>query len=811
MKGIIMAGGEGSRLRPLTCDLPKPMVPVMNRPVMSYSIELLRRHNIDDIGVTLQYLPHIIQNHYKDGGGYNVNLQYFIEDTPLGTAGSVKNGEEFLNETFIVISGDALTDIDLSSAIDFHRRKGAMATLVLKKVEIPLDYGVVITDKGNAITRFLEKPNWGEVFSDTVNTGIYILEPEVLDYIEPGQKFDFSKDLFPMLLKDGKPMYGYVADGYWCDIGSPETYLNAHYDILSGRVSGIDFGDSLQEVDNNVWVGVGSDISSSAVLGAPCLIGEQNYIGKNVRIGPYTVLGRRNIIGSSSNIAKTIMWNSANIGTRVELKGSAICNRVNIEKRARIFEGAVVGNESSIGQETIIRPFVKIWPSKAIGESLTIKENVIWGNKDDRSLFKQNGVIGQAIMDINPSFASRLGAAFGSVLNLRERIAVVDDGRPVSTMIKHSLMSGMLSVGLQVLDLGQSITPSLRYCIDKLDLDGGARILLQEDDHINIQFMGRYGVNIDIDSERKIQSLLLRGDFSVKPQNKIGSVEMIGDIHKFYTGDILNTVNKESIKKRRFKILTNNKGIVSQILAKILNNLNCEIHFIKEDSNNFTEAMKGKDYNLGADLCIDGEQLVLYDEKGNPITDERLFSLIALLCLRQNRGCKVIAPYNAPNIIEDIAHEYMGEVIRTKTSKRAIMKAIYENMPREDAYKMFRLYFDCNGLIVKILEIIGEEDIELSKLLGEIPKFYMGKREVNCPWTRKGHVIKTIIEDTDLDSNSLELDEGVKINHKNGWALILPDNDGAFCRIYTQGFTQEYAEELANIYEQRIETIRQNP
>lgn len=202
MIAIIMAGGEGSRLRPLTCNRPKPMVPVANRPMMSHIVDLLKIHGFTDVAVTLQYMPGFIKDHFGNGAGHCINMQYYVEEVPLGTAGSVKNCGKFLDETFLVISGDSLTDLDLSHAVEFHRRRGAMATLVLTRVECPLEYGVVITQPDGRIAQFLEKPAWGEVFSDTVNTGIYVLEPEVLDYIEPGRMFDFSKDLFPLLLRE---------------------------------------------------------------------------------------------------------------------------------------------------------------------------------------------------------------------------------------------------------------------------------------------------------------------------------------------------------------------------------------------------------------------------------------------------------------------------------------------------------------------------------------------------------------------------------------------------------------------------------
>src|SRR5690554_6704997 len=196
MKAVIMAGGEGTRLRPLTCNLPKPMVPILNKPMMEHIIKLLKRHQITDIASTLWYLPRDVTDYFGDGSDFGVKMEYYVEEEPLGTAGSVKNAEQFLDETFIVVSGDSLTDIDLTKAVEFHRANNAVATLVLTKVSNPLNYGIVITAEDGRIRQFLEKPSWSEVFSDTVNTGIYVLEPEVLQLFDKGQNFDFSKDLF---------------------------------------------------------------------------------------------------------------------------------------------------------------------------------------------------------------------------------------------------------------------------------------------------------------------------------------------------------------------------------------------------------------------------------------------------------------------------------------------------------------------------------------------------------------------------------------------------------------------------------------
>ena len=275
MKAVVMAGGAGSRLRPLTINHPKPMVPMVNKPVIGHILDLLKRHGITDVVVTLQYMAEDIQDYFGDGQSLGMNITYSVEETPLGTAGSVKQAQQYLDETFIVISGDAVTDIDLSAVIAFHKAKQALATITLYRVSEPLEYGVVITDDSGRIQRFLEKPSWGEVISDTVNTGIYVLEPQILDNFEPGIPYDFSKDLFPALLERGEPLYGHVSGGYWCDVGNLQEYMRASNDMVEGRVEVAEMGTHL---GGGVWVGENVDIAPDAQLHGAV------YLGSGVKI-----------------------------------------------------------------------------------------------------------------------------------------------------------------------------------------------------------------------------------------------------------------------------------------------------------------------------------------------------------------------------------------------------------------------------------------------------------------------------------------------------------------------------------------------
>src|SRR5260370_36279773 len=232
-----MAGGEGTRLRPMTANQPKVLLPVANRPIMEHVLRLLKRHGFDETVVTVQFLAALVRNYFGDGGEFGMSLRYAPEERPLGTAGSVRNaGDALQDEPFLVISGDALTDMDLTSLVAFHKEKGALVTVALAKMPNPLEFGIVITTEDGQVQRFLEKPTWGQVFSATVNTGLYVMEPEVLAEVPPGAAVDWAADVFPELLKRGAPLYGYVSDSYWEDVGTHESYLKAQADVLARPV-----------------------------------------------------------------------------------------------------------------------------------------------------------------------------------------------------------------------------------------------------------------------------------------------------------------------------------------------------------------------------------------------------------------------------------------------------------------------------------------------------------------------------------------------------------------------------------------------
>ena len=815
MKAIIMAGGGGSRLRPLTCDLPKPMVPIINKPIMQHILKLLKDHGIRNIGVTLQYMPEAIKDYFGDGEQFGVDLTYFVEETPLGTAGSVKNAEDFLHDTFLVISGDALTDIDLSKAVDFHKRNRAIATMVLTRVTVPLEYGVAITDKDSKIVQYLEKPCWSEVFSDTVNTGIYVLEPEIFKFYKKNQKFDFSKDLFPILLREKMPMYGYVAKGYWCDIGNLEQYVQAHFDILKGRIK-VDIPGI--QISDGVWVGQNVNISNRAVINGPTILGDNCTVSDDVHIDGFSIIGNNNVIKERASIKRSITWDNVYIGRYAQLRGSVLCNKVRLKENCSLFEGAVVGCDCKLEQGSTIKPGVKIWPGKTIEEKTVVNKSVVWGTKCQKYIFGQLGVTGEINMEITPEFCAGIASAYGTALKQDSRIGVCSNGNPPLGMVKHAVISGLLSTGMEVCDLGELTMPMARFAAVFNDLDGIIHISDQIDGKKKavITFLDGRGADISRDWHRKIENLYAREDFRLCDGNDIKQVKEADNVQSAYLKNLLGSLKTDIVRKAGLKCLINaNNGVVKRLVEEILNNLNVSFrHFDykpnlrqSELTNNNSRHIRNEIQKSGADFVAiledNGEKLVIIDEMGRVIKDEAFYVLCSLIILKSNTNKKVVVPITAPNVIEKLAGEYGGKVIRTKSSKQALMEGLLDNEINVDkGINQFNMYFDGVAGLLKIMEYLSSEQISLGQLLDTVPAFYLIKKTVHCPWDAKGKVMRSLVEEH--KGRDTQFFEGIKVIHDKGWALVLPDGDRPICKIYSEGANEEFAQELSDIYVDKI-------
>ncbi|EYE89372.1 nucleotidyltransferase [Fervidicella metallireducens AeB] len=804
MKAVIMAGGEGTRLRPLTSDIPKPMVPILNKPVMEHIINLLKKHNIVDIAATLYYLPSSIKDYFDDGRELGVNISYYVEEVPLGTGGSVLNAENFLDDTFIVISGDALTDINITEALKFHKEKGSKATLILKKENIPLEYGIVITDENGKIIRFLEKPSWGEVFSDTVNTGIYILEPDVLNYYKKGQNFDFSKDLFPKLLKDSVPMFGYITEDYWCDIGDINSYKQTQFDVLDGKVR-LEIAGT--EISKGIWVEDGCIVSEDVKITPPVYIGKDCIINSNSTIDSYCIIGNNTTIDSKSTLKRSVIWCNTYIGKNSQLRGTILCNKVKIKNNVNIFEDTVIGAECTLQDGCTIKPNIKIWPNKTIKEDTIINKNLVWGTKARRTLFGNRDISGDVNIDITPEFASLLGSAFASAINKDSPVIISCDSTPASKIIKQSLIAGVLSTGARAIDIENIILPINRFAVRFYRGSGGVHISTFNCDpnKVHIEFTNNMGGNIQRSVEKKIENLFLREDFQRCNSDMINEVINVDNFTSLYIQTSANSIKSLSkIRSKNYNILVSSENEKTTMLTlTFLNFLGCKAdgdYSIKNFNSmeKFIDAMGKKikrgNYNFGVVLSENGENLTLIDENGIPVRGEKYTVLASLIALKSGTNKKLVVPYTTTRVIENIAMQYKAEVIRTKSSPSEIMNTMLNLAEDEDSLIQYILSYDGILAVGKILEYLTLNSISLGDLLKEIPEFYVKHDEVLCDFKDRGRVIRRLIEEH--SNRDIELFEGIKINTQKGWTLILPDNERPIFNIFSEGFNEEYAEEL---------------
>src|SRR5581483_6398838 len=433
-------------------------------------LNLLKRHGITEVVVTVQYLASSIEDYFGNGSQFGMRITYSREDVPLGTAGSVKNAEEHLTEPFLVISGDALTDYDLTEIIAYHNEKKSLATLLLAHVYNPLEYGVIITNEEGHITQFLEKPSWGEVFSDTINTGIYVLDPKIFSYFEKDKPFDFSQELFPMMLRKGDPIYGYIASGYWCDVGNLAEYMRANADALTGKV---EIEIPAKNIGGNIWVEEGVQVDEEAQLYVPIYLGHDSKVKAGAIIHGPSSIGHYTIIDERAQVDRSIVWNNSYIGERAELRGAIVGSSTSIKSKAVMFEGSVIGDNSIIQEGAIVQPNVKIWPDKEIEAGAVINTSIIWGSQGRRGLFSRFGVSGLVNVDLTPDFAAMLGTAYGAIL---PKGAVVclnrDSSHRTPRMIKRAVIAGLPSAGINVHDINQVPIPVARYFVRNTDAVG---------------------------------------------------------------------------------------------------------------------------------------------------------------------------------------------------------------------------------------------------------------------------------------------------------------------------------------------------
>jgi mannose-1-phosphate guanylyltransferase/phosphomannomutase len=812
MQAVIMAGGFGSRLRPLTNDIPKPMVPIVNKPILEHIFALLKTHNITDYTIMLYYMPEKIRDVFGDGSEYGVKIRYVIPDQDYGTAGAVKLAEKHIDDKFVVISGDVLTDFDLSEIGKFHTEKDTIATMALYSSKNPLQFGIVLTGEDSRIVRFLEKPSSSEVFSDTINTGIYFFNKEIFQHIPEKENYDFSKDLFPKLLESGIPIYGCKTKGYWRDVGNLDEYISSNMDVLNNELNYIN------ETDAN-----GNCISKSAKVDPEAII-KHSIIGDNVEVG------------AGAEIQNSVIWDGVKIGNNSKLIYDVIGKNCLIGHDTRINDYVFVGDNCTIGNNVFISSSIKIWDKKVIDDGEKVGRSLIYDDKFFTELFTDSRITGLSNSQVNPEFASKLGTVYGAFLGEGKRVLIARDIDYVSNMIKRSVSSGIMSAGVNVIDTQVIPIPILRQILMNGEGDGGIFVRKSPFDKSSsdIIFFDSDGKDLSSNKTKAIERLFFSEEYRRADYYDVGSFKFQERANEKYQKHFLDMLDIEAIKKAKFKLVIDySYGIASTIFPSILGEFDCEIVSLnahldrdkitrsveefKDSFTHFSFVVKSLGYDLGFTIDAGGEKIWLASSEGKILGGDRFLVLVLKMYLMVTPGVKKVAvPVQATREVDIIAKEYGVEVVRVKDTHYAMMMACDDPDVNfvggtRGGFLFPEFLYATDGMfsVAKILELIARSETSIDELDRQITKLNLKKENLECPKEMKGMIMRQFMEDN--VKYEQELIDGVKIFiNDNDTVLFTPDKHRGLVHLNVETNSEGRTNELIEEYKTKILSYIEN-
>ncbi len=814
MRAVVMAGGEGTRLRPITANQPKPLLPVVNRPIMEHVLRLLRRHGVDETVVTLQFLAAHVRAYFGDGDELGMRLSYATETTPLGTAGSVKNAQDALrHDPFLVISGDALTDIDLTTLMAHHRKSGALVTVALKSVPNPLEFGIVITSDDGRIARFLEKPTWGQVFSDTVNTGIYVMEPEVLDHVPAGERVDWSGEVFPKLVAAGAPLFGHVVAGYWEDVGTLDSFLRAQADVLDGKVD-VDIGGF--EVSPGVWIGRDADVHPEAVLTGPLLVGDYSKVEAGAELREFTVIGSNVVVKSGAFLHRAVVQDNAQIGPQTSLRGCVIGKSTDVLRAARVEEGAVIGDECVIEEEAFVSHHVKVYPFKTIEAGAVVNTSVIWESRGRRSLFGPRGVSGLVNVEITPELVVRLGSAYATTLRKGSTVTTARDTSRAARALKRAVTSALTASAIDVRDLEAAPMPLVRFDVRSSDAAGGVviRAAAGDAERVDIIFLDAEGSDLSPAVQRTLDRVVSRQEFRRAFPDEIGELRFPARTTSSYARDLLDRVDTAGLAEAGLKIVIDAAGgTASLVLPTLLGHLGVDVLTVngrldqtvqahqpgtrhRHALDRLGELVASSRAAFGVRFDHIGERITIVDERGDPIDDERALLVFLDLVAAENRGAEVVLPVTTTRVADQVTRFHGLTVRRTSLSAADLTRAagaagvVFAADGRGGfVVPEFASAIDGLAAFVRLAALVARTRLTLSAIDARIPPVRVLRRSVATPWAAKGTVMRRIVESVDPDGGcTIDTTEGVRVICPDGsWVLVLPDPAEAVTHLWAEG------------------------
>ncbi len=802
MKGVVLAGGFGTRLRPLTYNIPKPMVPVVNIPVMEHNISLLKKYDITDLVVLLYYQSDIIKEYFGDGSKWGVNIKYHKAEADYGTAGAVKDSGHLIGkEDFIIISADVLTDFNLKNAIKYSTDTKAFFTIVLTSVKNPLDYGIVIFDKDQTITKFLEKPTWGQVFSDQINTGIYILRNKVLDEIPEKEFFDFSKDLFPKLMKKGIKIKAHLAKGYWRDIGNISEYRNSVNDILKGFVNISIHGKRLDILGLDVRCENGVSLAPNIKFGGTVIIGEGAALEEGVTI-ENSVIGRNVVIRKGAMVKNSVIWDGVQIDSKSRLHENIVGYNARIGRNVYVMEGAVLSDSCVLGDDVVVNSGVKIWPEKKVESGSTVDKSIVWGEKWNKNLFGNYGITGIANAEIHPELAAKLGSVYGAMIGKGKKVVVARDSHKASRMIARAFITGILSVGVNVDHFSEVPLPVIRYQLKMGTYRGAIFIRMSPIDKelMDIKFYDETGFDITADVGKNIERIFYREDYLRTGYREVGNIYYPHRIYEYYKEGFKDYLSAKDMEKKLSVVIDYTSGLAANafpaLMGKLVKNntsLNASIDENREALDKVeysfhvaqvSELVKTLKMDCGFVIDGCGESFVAVDERGNSYMNEKLLLLVAHIFMEYAGVKRMILPINAPQILFDRAQVKKIEVIKSPVTLKYLGKKAKEIESDfvgtiEGSFMLPKFNSAIDGMIVigKLLQLMTQHGFKLNEMYKKLD--YTAKyatAKLPCRDENKGEALRKLYDK--FKNKDIEMIDGIKVRFsKKGWMSIIPDSE----------------------------------
>ncbi len=779
MKALIINDSEGNRLRPITCTIPKTMLPVLGRPVCEHTVRLLRRHNISDISIVSDYLPETVKNHFLKNNIGQVKISFPKREEIASLISS---------DDTLIISGSILTDINLEKLIEHHIKNNAAATFVTRTNADFLEYGVVSLDDNKYICEYNRATYPAFCMTRSCFMGIMLVS----------SKTDLSShsslcSIAQALTESGEKIVSYTSKEYIQDICDSEVYFRVTRDFLDKKIN-LPF--PCDEKENGVWIDKDATIARGAIIVPPVYIGPGTVINRGVRIEDHSSIGKDCTINSFASIKRSIVMDNALVCEGSSVRAGILCEKSELGVQSAMYESSVIGGGTKLGNRCILRPSVRVWPEKFIEDDSIISSNIVWENLTPRSMFFDGCVSGRINNEITPEFASLLGCACASVLG--NKIGISGTSGYGSNMIKNALISGAQSFGAETFDFGEQPLPITRSGIYFYKLDGGISISTYEKNdelYACIDIINSSGANIDDDTLFHLEGIVNSGEVKrISPQG-IKDISYLLEYKLYYLRSLINSVKKADVS---MKILINCQSEwAKKLLQGASSDLNCSFDFTNTSSafEFASEVQKGA-YDFGGMIDPKCEKIILVNNETRILSDFDYDVLTALIIMKSYPSATIYTPISTPEGVELLAEKYGATVVRTKMSPPAIMNLLSGR--REKMYTQQFVYrFDAIGALVMLIDFLSSSHITLSALLEEIPSYCVEDNLVDCPSKEQTDTIKKVA--LRHKKEAFDLEHALKLNFKNGWALIVPSNVQNTIRIIAHSFSEEYAREIADM------------